>query len=484
LVDEGFYPLSMITLMVGEAGEGKSFLTTWIASMVSTEGNKFRNHVIPTGKVILGNSEDSASSTIKPRLEMNGANMNNVCDMPTITRKATTRDGKVEYENSITLDSIRDLRKVLDKLPGCRLVIFDPVSAFWGEVNENKNPQVRVTMKQLMKVAEDYAVAIVLVTHYNKGLGSQALARITGSNALAASSRAVWSITNNKETNIRTVACAKFNISENRQGFTFEIVDGKIRILENYVDVTADQMLYERMISNQKKPGPEPKKMLACCDWLREFLASRTVPANEVYQKALEAGHAKDTILEAKKVLGIKHKKKGFSGTWFWTIPPNSQDNSCAETNYPIFEERVVNSENYPIFEQSLENTGLESKNFQENPEDRVVSSIHIENYPIFEENEPISPTSTVKTNCGKDGNSATEITNKTTVAAHCGKPEKSTKKPKKEGDMIITTTVAEMEERVNEMLEQRMTTTLSKKEQTNQQTEEKETFRKTGSKK
>jgi hypothetical protein len=39
-----FIPLSMITLMVGEAGEGKSFLTTWIASMVSTEGNTFRNN--------------------------------------------------------------------------------------------------------------------------------------------------------------------------------------------------------------------------------------------------------------------------------------------------------------------------------------------------------------------------------------------------------------------------------------------------------
>jgi hypothetical protein len=104
-----------------------------------------------------------------------------------------------------------------------------------------------------MKVAEDYAVAIVLVTHYNKGLGSQALARIAGSNALSTSSRAVWSVTNNKETNIRTVACAKLNISENRQGFTFEIVDGKIRILENYVDVTADEMLYERMMNNQKK---------------------------------------------------------------------------------------------------------------------------------------------------------------------------------------------------------------------------------------
>jgi RecA-family ATPase len=205
-----FIPLSMLTLIVGGAGEGKSFLTTRLASMVSNEGNIFRNENIPSGKIILANFDDNPSQIIKPRLEMNGANMAQIYDMSTIT-----------------LDSIRELRGVLDVLPNCRLIIFDPVSAFLREVGENNNQRVRDVMEQLKQVAEDYGAAIVLVGCYSKGLGSQALA----------SFRSVWSVTNNKDTNIRTVACTKMNLTKNRQGFTFEIVDGKVKILNEYVDV-------------------------------------------------------------------------------------------------------------------------------------------------------------------------------------------------------------------------------------------------------
>jgi RecA-family ATPase len=146
-------------------------------------------------------------------------------------------------------------------------VIFDPLSAFWGEINENKNAEVRVVMSQLKRIAEDHKAAIVLVTHFNKRLSCQAMSRVTGSLALTAASRATWSITNDKETNIRTVACVKMNLSEQREGFTFEIIEGQINILNEYVDITADEVLQNRMGEKQtKRRGPQSDKLGECCD--------------------------------------------------------------------------------------------------------------------------------------------------------------------------------------------------------------------------
>jgi hypothetical protein len=333
------------------------------------------------------------------------------------------------------------------------MIIFDPISAFWGEVNENKNPQVRVVMEQLKRVAEDYCVAIVLVTHYNKGLGTQALARITGSLALAAACRSVWSVTNNKETNVRTVACVKMNLSENRAGFTFEIAEGKINVLDEYVDVTADEMLQERMLNQQRKRGPEPEKMNECCDWLRGILAFGPVSAAEIYEKATVTGYSKKTVDRAKKLLDIKPKKEHFSGRWTWSFSQDIQVNSSTKNNLTIFEGgQVISeiSENLTTFEQSLENKGFESKKLSGNPQGGQVSPIYKENLTTFEENTPKNTNSTVETNCENNGNNETKIPADSTVAKDCGK----TKKSPESSDMVVTTTVEEAQERVTQIIE------------------------------
>jgi hypothetical protein len=348
------------------------------------------------------------------------------------------------------------------------MIIFDPISAFWGEVNENKNPQVRVVMEQLKRVAEDYQVAIVLVTHYNKGLGTQALARITGSLALAAACRSVWSVTNNKETNIRTVACVKMNLSENRAGFTFEISDGKINILEEHVDVSADDMLYERMLNNQKNRGPEPEKLNESCDWLQGFLASGAVWVAEVYEKAEAAGYKKRTIDRAKKLLNIKSKKEDFSGHWMWSFPSNFQNNSGTKNNLATFEDCQViseNSENLATFAQSLENKGFENEILKENCEDCQVSPVYTKNLAIFAENNLSNINSTVETNCENNGNNETKIPADSTITKDCGK----TKKSPESSDMVVTTTVEEAQERVKRIVESKQ----DRLERINRQTEE-----------
>jgi 5S rRNA maturation endonuclease (ribonuclease M5)/archaellum biogenesis ATPase FlaH len=415
-------PLSTVTVFVGDAGDGKSYFSTWLAASVTKSGCYFRGQPIPNGKVIICNTEDHAGNTIGPRLKLNGANMDQVIEVPAIRRTIRTKSGVIEsYMDNITFDKIQDVRTMLNDHPTCKLVIFDPLSAFWGDVNENKNAEVRVVMSHLKRIAEDHRAAIVLVTHFNKGLSCQAMSRVTGSLALTAASRATWSITNDRETNIRTVACVKMNLSENRAGFTFEIADGQINILDEYIDITADEVLQNRMVGQQnKKRGPQSDKLGECCDWLRGFLATGPVSSTIIFEKAAEAGYSERTVKTAKKEAKIESKKEHFSGRWVWSISP-------------LFEECKIYS-------------GEEQNG----------------NFAPFEENQPNPPVSTVAPHCENPPNNVTKTPSLSTVGKHCGKPQKS---PESD-ETIITTSVEEIEERVNQILEERITEAISKKEQ------------------
>ncbi|MDR2754866.1 MAG: AAA family ATPase, partial [Planctomycetaceae bacterium] len=447
-------PLSTVTVFVGDAGDGKSYFSTWLSASVTKPGCFFRGQPIPNGKVIICNTEDHAGNTIGPRLALNGANMEQVIEVPAIMRTIRTKSGVIEsYRDNITFDNIHDVRTMLEDHPTCKVVIFDPLTAFWGEINENKNAEVRVAMSHLKRIAEDHKAAIVLVTHFNKAPSCQAMSRITGSLALPAASRAVWSITNDPKTNIRTVACIKNNLSENREGFTFKIVEGQINVLDEYVDVTADEMLQERMLNQQNKRGPEPEKMNECCDWLRGILAFGSVSAAEIFEKAIVAGYSKNTVNRAKKMLEIEPKKEHFSGRWMWSFSQDIQANSSTKNNLGIFEDTQVISgvsENLGIFEQSLENKGVENGKLLENSQDTQVLPIYKENLGILGENTSKSTNSTVETHCENNGNNATKTHAPSTIIKNCGKPKKSPES----GDMIITTTVEEAQERVDQIIE------------------------------
>ncbi|MDR1268668.1 MAG: AAA family ATPase, partial [Planctomycetaceae bacterium] len=298
---------------------------------VSSSGHRFRDQKVPNGDVLICNSEDDYSRTIKKRLRLNRAEMEHVYTCPLITREVTKKGRKTEYEDTISMDNIVDLRETLKLLPNCRLIIFDPISAYWGEVNENKNPEVRCVMAELKDVAEKFNLSIVLVTHYNKALGCHAMQRVTGSNALIAASRAAWSVTYEKATNTRIVANIKMNIAEDRRGFAFNIIEGEINVLDEYLDVTADEMLMSKM-NGQSGRGRPPKQSNAAMEWLAEFLKDgakfagneKNPKPGTICYEAEKAGFDFNTINNRISLnMGIK-KKKTKNGH-IWRLPTSAE---------------------------------------------------------------------------------------------------------------------------------------------------------------
>ncbi|MDR1492225.1 MAG: AAA family ATPase [Planctomycetaceae bacterium] len=321
-------PLKGITILYGKPGQGKSFFTCWLAAAVSGEDViDFRGAPIPKGDVIMLNAEDNPNNTIKPRLAANDAGMNRVHNVLCVRR---VKAGGEDYDYEISLDKPRDFQVLLNEKPDCKLVIIDPVSTYWGEIGENKNADIRFAMKQLKQIAETHGIAIVIVTHTNKGNGTDSSARIMGSRGLDGAARSVFLVSEDAETGLHTVSFHKNNISESKYGFTFTIQDKKIGIEEQYHKGTADDVFQKEAESRIVGRRPS-EKFEETKNWLEEFLGDDRKPVGDkdepaegtIRYEAERNDYSWSTVKRAKKSLGIIAKKDGI--VWFWYLPNLSE---------------------------------------------------------------------------------------------------------------------------------------------------------------
>jgi hypothetical protein len=154
-----------ITTIVGMPGCGKSLLTTFIASKVSTgRGLAAGAESWPArepANVVMFTFEDGMGEYVRPRLERMGADLDRI-DLCEVSRRGDQERG---------IDLLRDLpaieEAILDRRPA--LLIVDPVNSAWASgKDQNDDVQVREVLGPLKRLAAEHDVAIVLVTHTNK----------------------------------------------------------------------------------------------------------------------------------------------------------------------------------------------------------------------------------------------------------------------------------------------------------------------------
>jgi hypothetical protein len=154
-----------INTIVGMPGCGKSILTTFIASKVSTgRGLEAGAESWPPrepANVLMFTFEDGMGEFVRPRLERMGADLDRI-DLCEVSRRGDQERG---------IDLLRDLpaieEAILDRRPA--LVIVDPVNSAWASgKDQNDDVQVRAVLGPLSRLAAEHDVAIVLVTHTNK----------------------------------------------------------------------------------------------------------------------------------------------------------------------------------------------------------------------------------------------------------------------------------------------------------------------------
>ena len=168
----GRIPMGRITLLVGRPGEGKSFLTTYMASRVSTGSPWPDGASCPHGSVILICAEDGAGDTIRPRLDAHWADVQQIHLLSMV--RHVGHDGQCT-EIMFTLADLPALEAALKAVADCKLIVVDPIGSFMGgRTDTYRDNEVRSVLAPVAALAERYGPAVVVVAHRRKGSGDSA----------------------------------------------------------------------------------------------------------------------------------------------------------------------------------------------------------------------------------------------------------------------------------------------------------------------
>lgn len=291
-------PYGKLTIVQGDPGDGKTTLILNIAAKLS-RGEGLDENMKPTEpmNIIYQTAEDGLADTVKPRLEMAGADCERIMVID-------------ESEKSLSMIDER-LEEAIIKT-NAKLLILDPIQAYLGGgMDMNRANEARNMTKKLGSLAEKYKCAIVLIGHMNKASGNKATYRGIGSIDFFAVARSVLLVGRVEgEPNIRAVVQIKNNLAQFGHPKAFELMESGFKWMGDY-EITADEVL--------GGIAPKANKLELAKQMLRELAeASNAVLSNEIFDMAEEQGISKRTLENAKKELGIRARK--INNSWYWEL--------------------------------------------------------------------------------------------------------------------------------------------------------------------
>jgi putative DNA primase/helicase len=318
-----------ITLFAGEPGVGKSQLLLYIASIVSNGGRFHQETKLCTkNKVLLISGEDNADDTIKPRLMALNSDLSFIDYMKGVRQE--DKNGNVYYDSISIIEDLADIeQKIIEN--GYKLIIIDPISLYLGNVDENKNKDIRTALGRLNALAERRNLSIILNSHFSKpssGGAKNAVYRVMGSIGFAAAARIVFGVMKDPEDAERRLFLPiKNNIGQDKEGFVYKIkpmlVDGsietsKVEWLNEKITLTANEILNNSNSSERGSPKLEEAK-----DFLLDVLKFGAVLLTEIRRKSDLKGISPPILYKAKDALNIFQddhplSKKGIT----WSLRP------------------------------------------------------------------------------------------------------------------------------------------------------------------
>lgn len=341
------FAIGKLTLIAGDPGLGKSFLTLDMAARVS-KGDGWPDSPASTaapGGVVLLSAEDDLEDTIKPRLIAAKADVSRIKALVAVKHFDLEAGGERQCPFNLDND-LAVLEQAIQDVPDCRLVIIDPISAYLGRTDSHKNAAIRGLLAPLSELAARHGVALVAVTHLRKGEGP-AMYRTMGSLGFVAAARAVYAVTKDKGDRTggrRFLLPVKNNVGNDRDGLAYSLDDtfstnGQpvVKWEAEPVSISAD----EALCPDNGRAETETPELNEAKAWLQNALADGPLAAKDIFAQARQDGIAKRTLDRAKKALGVVAAKEGFSGGWIWRLPgmptdaPHGEDGQAQERQGP-----------------------------------------------------------------------------------------------------------------------------------------------------
>ena len=293
-----FIPYGKLTIIQGDPGDGKTTMVLNLAAKLSKGEALDKNmKVTEPVNVIYQTAEDGLADTVKPRLELAGADCERIIVIDESDKSLSMVDERLEEAIVRT---------------GARLLILDPIQAYLGGgMDMNRANEARDMTKKLGALAEKTKCAIILIGHMNKASGNKAAYRGMGSIDFFAVARSVLLVGRVEgEPNTRVVVQIKNNLAAFGHPKAFALSEEGFQWIGDY-EITVDEVL--------GGIAPKANKMEQAKQMLRELAETQNaVLSNEIFDRADELGISKRTLENAKKELGIRARK--INNAWYWEL--------------------------------------------------------------------------------------------------------------------------------------------------------------------
>jgi archaellum biogenesis ATPase FlaH len=290
-----YIPLGALTVLLGNGGQGKSFLSLAIAAAVTTgQALPGNDTALPPSDVIVQNTENAIDTVIGRRLDILGADCGRVHCIDTADEPLTLTDERIEA--AIVQHN-------------ARLMIIDPLQAHLGSsVSMNRAESVRPAFTRLSQVAERTNSAILLVGHLSKSRTAAQYRGLGSVDIVNAVPSVLYLGVTDRENSIRAVVHGKSNFDELGASQSFRL--NKERGFEwlgecgaTVEDVTSGSVGAARM-----------SKIEFAAEFLREALSENSLSAVELAELAADNGISAATLKRAKDTVGVRAER--VDGHW------------------------------------------------------------------------------------------------------------------------------------------------------------------------
>jgi hypothetical protein len=324
----GRIPLGTLSLFSGDPKLGKSLAALSVIAAV-TRGGPLPGGgdgpvTAPRGRAILLSAEDDPATTIVPRLLAAGADLDRVQILSTMLEPEfrgfggpTAHVPACERMPTLAPADLAAIERHAAALGDCRLIVFDPISAYVG----GRNVDVRRALSPLRAMAGRLGATILLITHHNKGgaSGTNGKYRVLGSIDFVGVCRSNFLFHADPDDPTgrrRLVLNNGVNLGAGQPALAYVVRDAgdapAVEWLPETIDLNADAALARAVQAGRSGSAGRLARRQACEEWLRGYLADGPKPAKECERAAMMAGFNRPLLDRARAALAVRSFRSGF----------------------------------------------------------------------------------------------------------------------------------------------------------------------------
>ena len=321
-------PFGKVTVLAGEPKLGKSQYALLLAAELARAGDHS----------LLITVEDDPSDTIKPRLMALGLKGNDLDGVSILQAHRVDEAGR-QWDEVIYLPD--DLGLIEDALAGMptppKLLVIDPIGAHTSDkVNGWNEGELRRALGPLQYLAQRTGLAVLVVAHLNKSVGTGALYRVAGSIGLVGAARSVLFFARDPDDenarllahtgNLKPAPVLRYRIEEVKLGIEDDGPPIEIPRLVLAGEAPEHDLASLASAAGGKHDAREavvtPRMNAAA--WLTIALSNGEWHESKGLKVAAEntGGINKRTLERAAfEELGVERKQEGFPALTYWRLP-------------------------------------------------------------------------------------------------------------------------------------------------------------------